>query len=268
MRIGLQGAKVSSGSGPGFYFGLVCEGPGDERTVQLLTRRVYEREVEWLEDNFDSVIGWTGVEQGSDYTRWSGASGVKQLAKQRRIKVHGRFSGETWRGEARQATKAIRLFMDEIRRRGDDFGLILVVLSRDTDDRGMRRQGLRKAREESSAPFEIVLAVAHPKRESWILSAMSLKDEDGQERLDALRKELGFDPTLEAHKLTASTSGAKRDAKRVLDELLASPTDSVRRKREVLQAASLSRLHKRGKDTGLAEFLGELSQRKPDELGE
>ena len=94
-----------------------------------------------------------------------------------------------------------------------------VLLIRDCDDQPERRRGLAQAstREPGHAwPFHVVIGLAHPKREAWVLAGFEPRDPDEHARLTTLRSELGHDPCTSSDQLTARTPGSKRDAKRVV----------------------------------------------------
>jgi hypothetical protein len=250
---------------PEMWFGLVCEGSSDERTITRLVERVLTDEVGWLVGLFGQVIGWRGVLDHQSYTSWAGESGVKGLGRSRNIRVHGDFSGEDWRGEAIQAKKAIRLFR-EARIKGRIQGeLSAVFLIRDTDGDMQRRDGMEAARQDSSASFEMVLGLPHTNRECWILVAFEPSNEDEQDVLDDLRSNLGFDPTEQAHRLTAQTGAAKKNAKRVLEKLL---LGNQRREDDLIESAVVEDLKRAGENVGLADFIEEIKMRVAPRLRE
>lgn len=130
-----------------------------------------------------------------------------------------------------------------------------MILVRDSDGTE-RARGLRQARDEYGGPLRIVIGVAHPKRECWILAAIDGNDEPTAKILKGLRSELGFDARVESHRLTASGSNDKRSAKRVLGRLC-SPTDE----QAVLDSAALRTIRDRGRQNGLADYLTEIEER-------
>jgi hypothetical protein len=67
-----------------------------------------------------------------------------------------------------------------------------------------------------------------------------------------------FDPRSSGEQLTASESGAKRDAKRVLDALTSGDLD---REDACLEEPTLAVLAERGATTGLASYLREVEER-------
>lgn len=156
--------------------------------------------------------------------------------------------------------RALALFRQKCIRASDDHsgGIVGVCLVRDTDDEARRRDGFERARSQDDWPFEVVLGLPHTKRECWILAAFTPKNEDEEEALDELKSRLGFDPTRKAEELTAQSSGAKRDAKRVLAEL----TDGdVEREYDALEQIRIDELRSNGREVGLADFIEEVERR-------
>jgi hypothetical protein len=100
--------------------------------------------------------------------------------------------------------------------------------------------------------------VAHTKRECWVIAAYEPADADELRLLDGVRQEVGFDPRLRSHELTAKHDGDKLSAKRVLAVLT---NGSREREAVALRAIAIDPLRERGRDNGLSDFLTELSDR-------
>jgi hypothetical protein len=130
----------------------------------------------------------------------------------------------------------------------------IVVLARDLDGDPDRRAGIEQVRNGLPWPFAIVAAAPEPEIEGWLVSGFLPKDEHEQARLEEVRRELSFDPTLQSHRLTAHPNAAPTDAKRVLSRLCEDD-----RERE---HACLTRdvLHQRGDRNGARSFLEEIDQ--------
>jgi hypothetical protein len=133
-----------------------------------------------------------------------------------------------------------------------------VVLVRDSDGLKERRQGLEQARSDAAWPFEVALAVAHTKRECWVLAGFDPRSESEEKALVETREKLGFDPRFQAENLTASGPHAPKNAKRVLDRLLAGNQD---REEDCWTASDLETLKERGRRSGLADYLEEVRER-------
>lgn len=131
----------------------------------------------------------------------------------------------------------------------------IVVLARDLDGYADRRDGLDQVCTGLSWPFAIVAATPQPEIEGWIVSGFAPRDDDEQHRLEHLRGELSFDPTLHSHRLTSHPNDAATDAKRVLARLCNG--DPGR------EHACLARdvLHQRGADNWARAFLDGVDQR-------
>ncbi|WP_437618116.1 hypothetical protein [Sorangium sp. So ce1151] len=227
--------------------GLVVEGPGDARTVPGLVDRVLVGAVPDLERKLRQARSYCGIEPDASFVMWSA---VNQYPVPRR---HGHFGGRPALEDARTAVLALRCFVARDPQPG------AVVLVRDSDGKpAERRQGLEQARGDFAWPFEVVLGIAHPMRECWVLAGFVPSTRQEAASLADLRKELGFDPTARSHELDASSRTAKRSPKRVLDHL----TDGEdEREARCWTEPTLDHLSERGQDNGLAAFLGEVEDR-------
>ncbi len=131
-----------------------------------------------------------------------------------------------------------------------------VLLIRDVDDQGKRRQGLEQARAIYSSLTRIIIGVAIPERECWVLSGFDPEDEEEERRLAAEIQKLGSDPCLRSHELTAGKDDqATRSPKRVLAVLTGGRWE---RQRKCWQATDLSVLADRGRANGLRDYLEEV----------
>jgi hypothetical protein len=77
------------------------------------------------------------------------------------------------------------------------------------------------------------------------------------DRLADLRRELGFSPTMDAHRLDSNDEQAKRSSKRVLRILTLDDRD---RERRCWTETPLETLRARGAAAGLSDFLDEVKQ--------
>jgi hypothetical protein len=238
------------GTTAGFSFAVVCEAPADLRLAAALADRVLCQEVDWIEsEDLELYRQWRGLESTESHLEWHS---VARLAEQQTLKPHGHFGGEPGAPDAIPARKALMLLA-----RSQNLP-DAVVLIRDTDRQEKRRRGLEQARNAADWPFEVVLAVAHTKRECWVLAGFDPRSEAEKDALAEIRQELGFDPRLQAEGLTASGSHAPRNAKRVLDRLLAGNQD---REEDCWTASNLEVLKERGLRSGLADYLEEVRER-------
>jgi hypothetical protein len=188
---------------------LVVEGTSDVRVVRGFAERAL---LEKSADFDSSLLTWRGLDDSREFLQWSR---VLRIMQERRIgRRYGHFEGEI-RGEpyAHQARNALTLC--------HEIGMPLaVILVCDEDSQPERLEGLKQAREDHKSFYEpdypIVVGLANPCREAWVLCGFKLRDSERQKLLDKIGK-LPFDPTREPHKLT--TAHLPHNAKRVLEAL-------------------------------------------------
>lgn len=227
-----------------YVFNVVAEAEADRTVATSLADRVAVEVVEWLDGKLDTTRSWTGVEPATAYTKWTR---VKQLGAEYHHGLHIHAWGRgAARNEAEKAIHLCLLFGDRNGKRPD-----CIVLVRDSDGVRSRVSAFQQAASGMSVPV-VVVAMPHPKREAWVLAGFDPKNEQERKALQGLRKELGFNPTAEAHRLTAAKRGAPKDAKRVLDKLMQGDKD---REAECWAVTPLATLEKRGVDSGLRSFL-------------
>ena len=192
---------------------------------------------------------WHGLEKDSEFTVWKD---IKRLAKNE-TGLRGRgpigFRRDQDRGHDYPSARKVLQMCAAMEPRPD-----AVILFRDLDDQPKeRRRSIEKAKEESPVRnVEIVLALAETEREAWILNGFEPRTKQERSTLAALRKDLGFSPLEQAHKLDATSPGAKRDAKRVLKALTRGDAE---REEECWAKTDWKLLRERGKATGLHAFL-------------
>jgi hypothetical protein len=245
-------------SEPSYEFGLVCEGSADEFTACTLADRVLLERIDWLEPELlGSIRKWRGEAPGETYLKWSH---VKDRAAEVGLKVFGPFSDKPNAPDALTARKALLLFAGLKERPA----AVLLVRDSDGDPERKDGEGLKQARDPRLWPFQVIIGVAHPKQEAWILAGFQPRSPEESERLQALRERLSVDPILKAHALDAREHGAKTDIKRALRELTQGNGD---RERLCLSETDLEILEQRGKDNGLADYLREVRARLAPVLG-
>lgn len=237
-------------------FLLICEGEGDDQDLKALTVRVLQEEHPWLIglDTLDEPLpSWLQYEPGRGFLRWSDIDKACDLRKVPRVQRLGRGLGY------RAALRALRLLsalpsldlQDGVR----------VVVVHDSDRVDGWQESLEQARAEwldatraDGRDAAVALGVAHPEHEAWVLAAFEPQDEREKERLEELRRRLGFDPTTHGDRLTSGRETSPKDAKKTLRELC---SDASRRQ-ALMREAPLERLRSRGGPTGLRAFLEEL----------
>jgi hypothetical protein len=216
----------------------------------VLADRVLLKSVDWLETELlDSSRRWRGETPAEEFLKWAR---VKDRAAERGIKIFGRFDDKP---DALSARKALLLFSALEPRPA------AVLLIRDSDGYPERKdgQGLKQARDATSWPFQVLVGVAHPKREAWVLAGFQPRNQEESSRLQKLQERLSIDPIRKAHELAAREHGAKTDIKRALGELIQDGDDD--RERQCLHETELEVLEQMGKDNGLAAYLEEVRSR-------
>ena len=130
----------------------------------------------------------------------------------------------------------------------------VVVLWDADQQRGERPEGVAAARDEARrwAPFQIVCGFPDPEREAWVLAGFDPCNDTERQRLDELRRDLGFSPVDHAVRLRDKNAGSLRDIKRVLRVLTGADRA---REEQCWSEPPLATLRTRGAATGLAGFL-------------
>lgn len=230
-----------------FSFGIVGEARADRDAACGLADRVLLEDVHWLDaETLDAYRHWRGFTPEAHFLRWASVSDEWKLLGLKPI--FGEFGEQP---DARMARKALLLFA-QAERRPD-----AVVLMRDSDAQ-RDSTGLEQARDHNPWPFKVIIGLAHPKRECWVLAGFDPKSAQEVECLAKEERRLSFHPVRDAHLLTAREHGAKKDAKVALDALTQSDKE---RERECLEETALETLRERGGNTGLTTYLAEVRER-------
>jgi hypothetical protein len=231
-------------------FTVVAEASIDQQTACELADRVFCDGLEWLESAMlPNLRRWQGADGNASFIPWAQ---VKPLARGKGIVAHGHFDGKPGAPDARVARLALLVLYSATP------PPLAVLLIRDTDNQPERRTGLEQARNLMKDKLVVVLGVAHPKRECWVLAGFEPRDEAEKQRLEFMRSELGFDPCREAEMLTARHDSNKRSAKRLLRELTGA---NFGRERACWTETDLPILRDRGAETGLTSYLAEVRER-------
>lgn len=231
-----------------YDFAVVCEASADRNSGCLLADRVLLDELDWLTpETLEAVRKWRGSTEEKPFLRWAS---VREECAQAGIKgIFGRFGGQPGEPDAYAARLALLLLSAPGVRPS------AVILLRDSDGEARRRTGLEQARAERKWPFPVIIGVAEPKRECWVLAGFEPRTEDETARVEEERKRLSFHPIQDAHQLTAREHGAKKDAKKVLEALTRGDAE---RERLCLEETPLETLSSLGLKTGLAAYLQEV----------
>ncbi|QAT82109.1 hypothetical protein EJ065_0502 [Corallococcus coralloides] len=237
-------------SEPAYDFGVVCEARADRDTASGIADRVLVDDIDWLDDALlDTQRRWRGLTPSESFLRWAS---VRAEATNAGLKnLFGHFGKKPAEPDALVARRALLLFA------GSETKPQAVMLVRDSDADDRRRIGLEQARADRPWPFQVIIGVAEPKRECWVLTGFDARESE-EDTLKQVEQRLSFHPVRDAHKLTAREHGAKNDAKKALEELA---SGSLERERECLQVTPLETLRQRGERVGLTQFLSEISER-------
>jgi hypothetical protein len=222
-------------------FVVVCEASFDFEVTKTLTERAAS------ENPLLHQPAWQVPPTGERFIKWSG---IPRLMAQLRVRpIHGHFDGRPGKPDANAGRNALQIARALVKR---GTPMDAVILQRDADDQPERRDGLEQARRAVPVDFCVVIGVANPMIEAWLLAGFEAANAGETERLAAERKKLGFDPRSAAAKLTARDEKAPKNPKRVLAELAEGDRERIA---ACYSTAPLTLLRDRGASTGLAAFL-------------
>ncbi|VTR97848.1 hypothetical protein [Tuwongella immobilis] len=226
---------------------VVYEADGDFLTGTTLADRVFLEAIDWLEsEQLSDMREWVGEIEGFQL-KWKT---IPRLASEKGIRAHGHFDGGPGAPDAAAARRALLILKPEANQ------FVGIVLLRDQDHQPERRRGLEQARDEYRGNLKIVIGFAIVEREAWVLSGFVPQSSDEEKRLDDERKNLGFQPHEQSHKLTASKDNtAKLSPKRVWEVLTGKCQE---RDAACVTETSLDVLRTRGQQNGLAAYLDEV----------
>lgn len=196
--------------------GFVGEDENHFRVATALIDDALVTSIDWVRDVLESCREWRGLHAGEQWYKYApdDAYDLRPVAIGGvTIRPQGRIAGEPLKPEAGMWRKVLLLFC-HAEPRPD-----IVVLARDLDGYPSRRDGIDQVCNHLPWPFPIVIAAPEPEIEGWIVAGFVPKNDDEHARLEQLRGELSFDPTLHAHRLTSHPNDAPTDAKRVLSRL-------------------------------------------------
>jgi len=238
-----------------YQFVVVCEAEADFAIATHLAERVIIEQVDWIdEDQLQNCPLWVNLDRTTRFLKWKD---VKELATQESIPpILAAFEGRRGEPDARNAKRALQLFK-RWRMQGRQIDGVFFV--RDDDGDPGRLAGLNQARSsEDEFGDHIVIGVAQPKRECWVLAGFAPLDQQEANCVAELRQKLSFDPCLESHRLTAKPDHEVRSAKRVLNLLT---EKNYEREEACWRRTSLETLRERGESSGLTAFLAEVEDR-------
>lgn len=244
---------------------LFCEAEADARTVRQLVDEVllhggppWLREL--LEHHPTGVRSW--VRDHGESRDWYDVHNVRTLVGELGIKpFQGHFGRKPADPGALMAANIARIARMLARKQPTDGGIDVLMLVWDMDKQGASRQaGLAQAADHVPPGMGFVVGCPDPIRETWVVAGFDAETDRDRATLEELRQELGFWPHEEPHRLRAQSSGAKRDAKRVVAALA---LDDMERERACLRIGTDERravLATRGEHCGLAKFLNDVER--------
>jgi hypothetical protein len=229
-------------------FFVVSEARADFITATELADRVLLTEIAWLDEHLiEFQREWVGEVSPGCHLAWAT---VSHRAREVGIRAQGHFNGEPGLPDARAARRAILYVLHQFS------GVNGILLIRDLDNQHERKLGLEQARNDDKSGMLIIIGVAGCKRECWVICGFEPEDENETQLLAVERQNLGTNPCIRSHELTASSSDiALRSPKRVLKVLTG---DNWERQRRCWMVTPLNVLKDRGEDNGLASYLDEI----------
>jgi hypothetical protein len=229
-------------------FVVIYEAQADLDTATELADRVLVARVDWLDETLlDSQRQWIGTDPSGSLLSWKS---MPSRARELGIRVRGHFDGAPGCADARAARRAVAYVLRSLE------NVEAILLIRDMDDQIERRHGLGQASALYSALVKIVLGVAIPERECWVISGFDPENDSERQRLESETRKLGANPCESSHQLTAGKNDqALRSPKRVLAALVGNDRE---RQRKCWMTTSLDVLGARGRENGLKDYLKEI----------
>jgi hypothetical protein len=241
-------------------FLLLCEGAGDDEDLHHLTLNVLRHAHNWLKDHDE--LPWVEMRYGERFLKWGNVAAEASALNVPPVLRAGRGIGYA------MARRALNLL--SVLPAIDLTAVLRVVMVHDSDHTDGWFESLAAARDEwlreerGVRDIDVAIGIAHPEHEAWPIAVFEVRAAQEQKHLEALRSELGFDPTREPHRLRSGRSTHTKDAKRVLATVTAA---EPARRRTLLLDAPIDLLIERGKTSGLADFVVELLDRAATAYG-
>ena len=233
---------------------VVVEAEADAKIVcALADRLLLEEGPSWIEDHLLPVIrNWSGLEEGSAFTKWTSIDDLFGQFPRLRFRRHS----SDQRKKPYYATARKAIILAALLRSQTPNALILMC---DLDSQKDRRDGLMQAREDKQTHLTTIIATPNPKREAWVMNGFVCENERERAELESIRREINFDPCLEAERLryASHTSRPERDPKKILQRLTAGDGE---REERCWTETPLTTLRQRGSETFLTNYLDEIRE--------
>ncbi|MCK6513409.1 hypothetical protein L6R29_26065 [Myxococcota bacterium] len=250
---------------------VVVEAEADFRIASVLADRVFQEKAEpWVADNLGDLREWFGFLPESAFVCWKALHSVEGEMFEGKIpRMLGHLNGEALGSDGVLARRVLQMAKLAAQKTPSLKG-ILLMKDVDTHNQAKKqRDALERVRQSEEGAFAVVLGLANPKREAWVLNGFVLESEEEKAKHAELKKQLGFDPCTEAHRLrTVSHSNTKEQARDVKNVLEGLTGGEFAREERCWVATELAHLRECGSETGLTMFLEELEKRFVLLLGE
>jgi hypothetical protein len=253
-------------------FILIVEAEADYRTTTGIAERVLQENApylwlaELLQDQPDTVFSWAGLEDGVDFSCWSDFEAIANRFKEKGYRFP-RFNGQFSDGPTNldyPVARNIVYLVDQYLKTSKNRNIGAIVLIRDEDNQSERFAALCRLRNDLTRrgfQMPIIIGVAIPEREAWLLNGYEAQTAEEKQVLQDIRRRISIDPCLEAHRLRGKSSqpGTEdRDIKRILQTLT---QDDPLREKQCWQETPLDILIERGQRTGLSQYIEEIESR-------
>ncbi len=243
-------------------FIVIVESGADARTATKLAERVLIEKIDWLEDdNLQYFFKWCGLQEGTEYSCWKDIPKILESSGLKLPRYRGHHSkGVPLKADGASSIKVLNLvrYLQKIRQ------IRAILLIRDLDNQSERREGIKQARSQHTnldPKLEIVIGVADPKREAWVLNGFIPSNQKEEQMLEEIKAKLNFYPCIESHRLRSISLEEPERIRnpKVVVELLTNK--DMEREQQCWEETSLEILRERGVHTGLKDYICEVEQR-------
>jgi hypothetical protein len=240
---------------PSYRFVLVAEDSVNARVAAVLVDRTIAECAgpQWLRDLWElearsTTRAWVSLEGDSGQHFESGS--FTKLSHLSKLHPRPRMLLRGVGGKAAEVAKWIAVLEE----RYEEDAQACFVLSYDADDDPRDETRIRDEFERRRAAFEqghksaaLLLALAKPEAEAWVIAAFDEQRIDPS-ALDEIRRELGFDPLCQPERLCSTSDHSKRDAKTILERIVEGREE---RARDILDEVPLADWRRRGGSCGI-----------------
>lgn len=247
-------------------FIVLVEAEADFVTATGIAEKViWEYSPEWvrevLEISPSSLFSWAGLIAETPFSCWSNYKIIESQFEQNGYRPPRFLGHDHPRTPDYAAGKKVLLLIEFIKNRYQR-NIPAVLFIRDGDNQAEDRLSsfIALRNEYSKIDIQVIVGLAVPKREAWVLNGFDPQNENEIQLLDKVRRELTLDPCTEAHRLRGKVNqpGIElRDIKRVLMELV---DNNPLREEQCWRTTSLDILITRGNETGLTDYIDNIRE--------